>query len=133
VRRPAGVADAGGPVQRLTVEQARREVGELPLGLRSGQVPVTVDDGDPGRVVAAVLQPRQRVHDDRDAVALSDVADDAAHGRSLPLFDPFSSPLVRDLAETYFVERGRDGLVGLTRSVERSAPLLSCLARLSRR
>jgi hypothetical protein len=36
-------------------------------------------DGDAGGVVAAIFQPAQSLHQDRDDVALSDGSDDAAH------------------------------------------------------
>src|SRR3989338_10994585 len=41
--------------------------------------PLAVQDCDPGRVVAAVLQAAERVQDDRRALRFSDVAHDPAH------------------------------------------------------
>jgi hypothetical protein len=64
------------------VGQLLLEVGELAGALRHGQLPV-VHDRDPGRVVAAVLQPPQTVDHDVLRPLGPDVADDPAHGGSL--------------------------------------------------
>ncbi len=82
VRRPACVADADVTVQRFAVREPLSESRKLALGLRPEQRAVIVDDGDPGRVVPAILQAPEGVHDDRDAVTPPDVPDDAAHGES---------------------------------------------------
>ena len=61
VRRPPGVADADRPGQRLDLEQ-RVEVADL--AFRLPDVDRAVGDGDPGRVVAPVLessQPLERI------------------------------------------------------------------------
>src|SRR5664279_2481389 len=65
--------------ERLAVGQALREPGEFPLGLRARQRAAGVDDRDAGRIVSAILEPAQGVHDDRNRVLGADVSDDAAH------------------------------------------------------
>ena len=59
VRRPARVADAGVPLERL-LEEPALEVAQLALGAAALQVAV-LDGGDAGRVIAAVLEPAQRI------------------------------------------------------------------------
>ena len=59
VRRPARVADAGAPCERL-VQQAAFEIAQLALGAAALEVAV-LDRGDAGRVIAAILEPAQRI------------------------------------------------------------------------
>ena len=78
VRRPARVADAGVPGERLG-EQPAFEVAQLALGAAALEMAV-LDGGDAGRVVAAIFEPAQRVDEvGRDGL-LPDDSDDAAHG-----------------------------------------------------
>ena len=61
---------------------AASEVGQLAGALAGGDV-VAVDEGDAGRVVAAVLQPGQALHHDVERLAVDvrpDVTHDSAHG-----------------------------------------------------
>ena len=84
VRRPARVADAGVALQRL-LQQARLEVAQLALGAAALEVAV-LDGGDAGRVIAAILEPTQRVDEVGRDRLLPENADDAAHAsRSLSL------------------------------------------------
>ena len=59
VRRPARMADAGVPLQRL-LQQAAFEVAQLALGAAALEVAV-LDGGDAGRIIAAILEPAQGV------------------------------------------------------------------------
>ena len=83
VRGPAGVADAvvaveGGVGKRqLEVRQLARRAAQ-----RDGAV---ADDGDPGRVVAPVLETPEALDEDRDDRLAPDVTDDATHGGRSPL------------------------------------------------
>ena len=67
------------PGERLGLD-ARRQVPELPLAPRHADEAVVAEDGDAGRVVAAVLEALQAVDEDRRRLARTDVPDDAAHG-----------------------------------------------------
>ena len=82
VGRPAGVGDAdlavgGGMVERL-IEHAH-----LADRTQPGEVLRAVEDCDAGRVVAAILEPPQSLHQDRHDVSLRDCSDDSAHGSIL--------------------------------------------------
>ena len=90
---PPRVPHAARPGNRL-LRDALRQAGDLPLGLADGD-PAAGLDRDPRRIVPAVLQPPQAVHQDLHAGAGTGVADDAAHvtsspssprGRRAPLF-----------------------------------------------
>ncbi len=76
VRRPARVRNAGvsGDVRRVRL---RREIGDA----RGADQPVqaAVDDREPGRVVAPVLEPADALDQNRNDVIARDRADDAAH------------------------------------------------------
>ena len=78
VGRPAGVADAVVPFERIDREhflEARQLAGAAP------QLDLAVaHDRDAGRVVAPVLEPAQPVDEDRKDLLVADVPDDAAHG-----------------------------------------------------
>src|SRR5205807_371741 len=90
MRGPARVGDAdlaggGGLLERL-IEHAhladRAEPGEM---LRP------VEHGDAGRIVAAVLEPPQTLHEDRYDIALGDCSNDSAHG-FVPRLDALPAP-----------------------------------------
>ena len=76
---PARVGDADRPVDALG--QAGGHVAHTTLGLVHAQRAV-LDHGHAGRVIAAVLEPLQPLHQDRHAVAPADVSDDPAHACS---------------------------------------------------
>ena len=95
VRRPARVADAVVPVERVDREdlfEARQLAGAAP------QLDLAVaHDRDARRVVAAILEPPQPVDQNRQNLLLADVADDPAH------VNPCMSPVVsRFLAASFF-------------------------------
>src|ERR1700730_1601524 len=99
MRRPAGVRDSdraggGGCHQRL-LEHSHLADGSQPLELLS-----SVEDGDSCRVVAAVFEPAQAFHQNRDDVALSDGSDDSAHTLGLTSAD--QRPLRRSGAHAPF-------------------------------
>ena len=78
VRRPARVRDARVPVDARRVaacaaRSATRAVLTKPLQ-------AAVDDREPGRVVAAILEPADALDQDRNDVFARDRADDTAHG-----------------------------------------------------
>ena len=79
MRGPAGVRDAdlagGGAVGERLLQHAH-----LADGAQARQVPGAVQHGDAGRVVAAVFQPPQALHQHRHDIALRDRSDDSAHG-----------------------------------------------------
>src|SRR5581483_7052428 len=77
VRCPARVAEAGVALQRV-VGEPEGQVLELALGAAPLQMPV-LDGGDAGRVVAAILEPPQRIDEVLGDRLLSQYADDAAH------------------------------------------------------
>ena len=79
VRGPAGVADAGRRRRQRVRLELGREVGEL-ARLLAGLDVVAVEQGDPGGVVAAVLEPGQALHDDVERRAV------VASGRRIPRF-----------------------------------------------
>src|SRR3989454_8403556 len=64
----------GGPVS-----DRRAEVGELAGLLLDEEVAVLVDEGDPGRVVAAVLESPQALDEDGPGLPGTGVSDDSAH------------------------------------------------------
>ena len=68
------------PFERL-LQQPAFEVAQLALGAAALQVAV-LDGGDAGRVIAAVLEPAQRIHEIGGDGLLPDDSDDAAHGCS---------------------------------------------------
>ena len=61
------------------VGDRRLEVGQLAGPLLDEQVAGVVDQRDPGRVVAAVLEALEALDEDGPGLARSRVADDAAH------------------------------------------------------
>ena len=80
VRGPAGVADAGRRRGSGCLLDRLLEVGQLagPL-VRDDRA--AVDEGDPGGVVAAVLQAAQTLDHDVARLLVADVPHDSAHGR----------------------------------------------------
>ena len=78
VGRPArvGQADRG---MRGPIGDGRLEVDQLAGTLLDEEVAGVVDEGDPGRVVAAVLEALETLDQDRARFARTGVADDAAH------------------------------------------------------
>ena len=77
VRGPARVADAGMALQRV-IGQAQLEVLQLALGAPAVQVAV-LDSGHAGRIIAAILQPPQRLDEVARNGFLSKDANDPAH------------------------------------------------------
>jgi hypothetical protein len=81
VRGPAGVADAdgairgAGPDEGLQPCEPARRLEHVELA-RVGQ------QGDPGGIVAAVLQPPQPLENQVGGATKPDVSNDAAHGES---------------------------------------------------
>ena len=84
VGRPARVGEADRGVRR-PVGDRRLEVGQLAGPLLDEQVARVVDEGDAGRVVAAVLEALEPFDQDRARLPGPGVADDAAHGVCLSL------------------------------------------------
>ena len=78
VGRPAGVGEADRRVGRAVGDRGL-EVGQLAGPLLDEQVAGVVDEGDPGRVVAAVLEATQTLDEDRARLTRSGIADDPAH------------------------------------------------------
>src|SRR5258708_1076190 len=78
VGRPARVADADRARDGLLAQHA---LEGLQASRRAPHLhAVRVEHGHARGIVAAVLQPLEPVHDDRDRVLVADVPDDAAHG-----------------------------------------------------
>ena len=77
VRRPARVPDSGA-ARRGAAGELLDEVAELSGRPVDREVAVG-ERGDPGRVVAAVLEPLQPVEQERAGLTGSDVSNDAAH------------------------------------------------------
>ena len=83
VRRPARVSDADGAGRGSLRLDLAGEVSDLVGVLDGGDIAVGVDDRDPGRVVAPILETPQAVEQDRCRGTRAGVADDAAHRTSL--------------------------------------------------
>ena len=79
VGRPARMGQADRRVWR-PIGDGGLEVGQLAGALLDEQVARVVDQGDPGRIVAAVLQAPEPLDQDRARLAGTRIADDAAHG-----------------------------------------------------
>ena len=82
VRGPAGVADAGDPAQRLGLQPLGQPV-EL-ARCATPLDPPRDQRGDPGAVVAAILEPPQRIEQQGCCRPPPDHPDDPAHGRPAP-------------------------------------------------
>ncbi len=78
MRRPPGVSESVHAVERLQTQRFF-EVAEFTLGSPDVHRAAFVDDSDPGRVVAAILELLQAVHDDGYDLLPSDVSDDSTH------------------------------------------------------
>ena len=83
VRRPARVGEADRGVRR-PVGDGRLEVDQLARPLLDEQVTGVIDEGDAGRVVAAVLEALEPFDEDGARLPGTGVTDDAAHS-GLPL------------------------------------------------
>ncbi len=77
MRRPAGMADAGAAGLAVAGE-LRLEIAQLALGAEAREV-AALDDSDAGRVIAAIFEPLQRVHQKRCDFIPTDNADNSAH------------------------------------------------------
>src|ERR1700741_728204 len=78
VRRPARVRDADLAVRRARVDRVLQHL-HLADGAQALEPGRAVQDRDAGGVVAAIFEPAQSFHQDRDDVPLSNGSDDAAH------------------------------------------------------
>ena len=74
---PAGVAYPYVPIQVALVDYSF-EYGQPAFPFYDLEIPAAVN-GDPGRVVPAILQPLQSVHYKRYCVIFSDISDYPAH------------------------------------------------------
>jgi hypothetical protein len=79
VRRPARVRDAGCAFQLRG--QLPFQVTHFALGFVDAEL-VVACTGDARRVVTAILETMQSLHEDRTRIALADITDDSAHGYS---------------------------------------------------
>ena len=79
VRRPAGVADAGGAVRHRRRGEIVAQDAELAGPLAHPEVALAVDHGDARGVVAAVLQTREPGQEDGLALPRAHVSDDSTH------------------------------------------------------
>ena len=77
VRRPTRMAEAVDAVDRIFRDDLF-EVGEL-AGTTTNVDETAADDGDAGRIVAAIFEPPQPFDQNRDDGLGTDVTDDAAH------------------------------------------------------
>jgi len=77
VSRPAGVADAQGAANRFLFKRFG-QAGDAADALAHFQG-ATVQRADPGRIIAAVLQPPQPVQKDRHGLLFSDITYNSAH------------------------------------------------------
>ena len=78
VSGPSRVPDTDRARERLGLEP-RLQVHQLAFSAAAVDVAVH-QGGDAGRIVAAILEPLQRVHQERRDRRFADDADDAAHG-----------------------------------------------------
>ena len=118
VRRPARVADAGRAGERRLLRAPRRGSRACRPRARSRRR-VAVVDGEPGRVVAAVLELAEPLDEDGRALLGPDVADDSAHAyaalahleRSNGLAPPNVSSVPREEREQedQKIRKGREG------------------------
>ena len=88
MRGPPGVADSETALGHLFGQAVDQGV-DLGGALDDRGLPLSlVEDGDPGGVVAAVLEPLQALHDDGCGRPLAQVADDPAHACGLLYSQP---------------------------------------------
>jgi hypothetical protein len=78
MRRPAGVADAIGAVQRMLPDHLF-QVAQLARRAAQFQPMSRGPHGDAGRVISPVLQPSQAFKNDRDYVFRADISHDSTH------------------------------------------------------
>ena len=78
VRGPARVADAVDAVERSDANRFF-EIAQLARGAANFQLAVIADDGDSGRVVAAIFEAAQAVENQRHNALWADITDDSAH------------------------------------------------------
>src|SRR5664279_6221034 len=90
---PAGMPAPRGPRQPPTVGQAFCKPAKFALCLRPDQGAADVDNGDSSRVIPAIFQPAQSIHDDWNRILGADVPNDTTHTSSL-LVSAFASPLM---------------------------------------
>ena len=76
--RPAGMTDAGRPVQGRAVLRQLHQVFQPPLRFGNLEAVLTRHT-DARRVIAAVFQPRQSFQQDRSRLLLADVSNDTTH------------------------------------------------------
>ena len=104
---------------------ALRGCASLPA-LRRTSMPPSRDDGDAGRVVAAILEPPEPVEEDGDDLLGADVADDAAHGlilrRRLAPSDVVTGPMEAACRPTASTSFGPAVLVLLAAARDARAP-----------
>ncbi len=81
VSGPARMSNAVGAVERLQAD-GFFQVAQLALGAAQLQPVPVAGDRDAGGIVAAILQPPQPLNNDGDDTLLTDVADNAAHGKT---------------------------------------------------
>src|SRR6185437_9522573 len=82
MRRPAGMGDPGGPVQRIGLQLAR-EIVEFALGPPAVE-PSVVDRADAGGVIAAIFESLEPVEQALHNTAIAEDSDKAAD-HTLPL------------------------------------------------
>jgi len=82
VRRPAGVSDAVHAVQRSDAD-GFLEISQLAGGAANIELAVVADHCDPGRIIAAVLEPPQAVEDQWNNALGPDITDNSAHDEIL--------------------------------------------------
>src|SRR5882672_8097769 len=90
VRGPTRVRDAGPAGERLGGQLAfeRRDLAD---GAAEAELAILLDDGDAGRVIAAILEPFEALDEHRHDVSLSDRPDDSAHILVVPFFTSLES------------------------------------------
>ena len=80
VRGPASVGEADRRMRR-PIRDRGLEIGQLPGPFLDEQVPTVIDQRDPSRVVAPILQAPQPLDEDRAGLPGPRVSNDAAHTR----------------------------------------------------
>src|SRR5271166_220909 len=78
VGRPAGVADAIGPVEWFEAD-GLFEIAQLSLCPPELQLVPVPGNGNASRIIAAIFEPSQALYDDWDNFLLPDIANNAAH------------------------------------------------------
>ena len=84
VRRPAGVGQAYRGRWCAILKKSRSQVLELAGALLDEHLAAGRDQGDAGRVVAAVLKPGEALQQDGRRLARPNVADDSTHSSLFP-------------------------------------------------